>query len=66
MSHEEYMNILSKIEIDLRKVDTQFRKTISPTEKLLSAYGKQNPKFLYFRVFCKMFSCNQSITRIHN
>lgn len=34
MSHEEYMNILSKIEIDLRKVDTQFRKAISPTEKL--------------------------------
>lgn len=34
MSHKEYINILSKIEINLRKSDIQFRKAISPTKNL--------------------------------
>jgi len=34
MSHGEYMDILSTIEIDLKKEDTRFRKAISPSEKL--------------------------------
>lgn len=34
MSHGEYMEILSKIENGLRKEDTTFRKSISPTEKI--------------------------------
>jgi len=34
MSHGEYMEILSKIENGLKKEDTSYRKSISPTEKL--------------------------------
>lgn len=33
MSRGERMNVQSKIEIDLRKVDTKFRKDISPRRK---------------------------------
>jgi len=55
MSHGEYMEILSKIENGLKKEDTPFRKSISPTEKLsvctVSKYFNLNFNIIYFCMF---------------
>lgn len=53
MSHGEYMEILSKVEIDLWKEDIQFQEAVSPTDNFVN-FSPQ----IEFKIFITIFTMN--------